>query len=163
MIFPIPMHKPLDESTLYFSMIKFCAYRERCSLEVIQKLTSGGATAATIKKILKKLKEEQFLDDERFAESYARGKFRMNKWGKNKISMELKMRKIPEATIAKALSGLDETHYEAQVKMLAEKKAASLQYKNLPKRELVQKVRNFLLSKGYSFEQFNPILKELWG
>src|SRR5689334_9263575 len=82
---------------------RYCAYQERCSYEVRQKMKESGADEKQTEKIIASLQENDFLDDGRFAVLFTSGKFRMKRWGKNKIRAELKMRKISEELIRKGL------------------------------------------------------------
>lgn len=85
----------------------FCAYQERCPQEVEQKIRQLGIVGDAADKIVDRLIEDNFLNEERFAMSYARGKFRMKSWGKIRIRQELKLRHLPDNLIKQALKGLD--------------------------------------------------------
>jgi regulatory protein len=85
----------------------FCAYQERCPQEVNQKLRDLGFWGEKAEKIIEKLEEDNFLNEERFAIAYARGKFRMKGWGKIRIRQELKMRQITNEWIQQALAAVD--------------------------------------------------------
>ena len=70
----------------------YCAYQERCHQEVIQKLRQMKMIPQAIDVIIGKLIQENYLNETRFAQSFARGKFRIKKWGRDKIIRELNMR-----------------------------------------------------------------------
>src|SRR6187549_2075381 len=84
-------------------MRKYCAYQERCHQEVRTRLLEYGVRGNDLENVMIKLIEEDFLNEERFAIAFARGKFRMNDWGMKKIEMELKMRGVSAYCIRKAL------------------------------------------------------------
>ena len=75
---------------------RYCAYQDRCHQEVRTKLIDLGVFGDTLEEIITDLIKDNFLNEERFARSYARGKFRMRKWGRIKIRQELKLRKISD-------------------------------------------------------------------
>jgi regulatory protein len=109
-LFLAPM---IDSNQLKLKMARFCAWRERCSFETEEKLYQLGATGKQIKGIAKWLEEENYLNDERFARSFAQGKFSNNNWGKHRILAELKARKIDQLFIHAAINLIEDTQYEA--------------------------------------------------
>jgi regulatory protein len=86
----------------------YCAYQERCHQEVTQKLYELGFRGDVADEITAKLIVDNFLNEERFAIAYARGKFRIKRWGKIRIRQDLKMRKIPEYSLKKAMQAIDD-------------------------------------------------------
>ncbi len=103
--------KYLSKSDALAKLQKFCAYQDRCHQEVRTKLLDLGIYGDDLEEIIYELISENFLNEERFAKSYARGKFRMRRWGRNRILRELKIRKISDYCIRKALMEIDETEY----------------------------------------------------
>ena len=73
---------------------KYCDYQERCHQEVRYQLIKLGARGDILEKIIGQLVEEGFLDEERFARAFARGKFRNNLWGRQKIRMNWAVEKL---------------------------------------------------------------------
>lgn len=100
--------KALDKATALLKAQKYCAYQERCTHEVLTKLTSWGQSSTVSAEIIELLIAENFLSDKRFALAYARDKFRFNAWGRVRIRLELKMRQIAPELIATAMESLDE-------------------------------------------------------
>ena len=90
---------------------KFCSYQERCFFDVKRKLTEWKASEKTIEKIIHQLEDEDYINEERFAVSFATGKLRNNKWGRNKIFYALMQKHIPELYVQMGLSELDEEEY----------------------------------------------------
>lgn len=90
----------------------FCGYRERCHEEVREKLSNLGVWGSDRDEILAKLIEGDYLNEERFARVYAGGKFRVNKWGRNRIRFELKQKRVIDYCIRKGLLEIDEEEYE---------------------------------------------------
>ena len=105
-------------------MQKYCAYQERCHQEVRRKLIGLGIYGLELENILIQLIEDDFLNEERFARSYARGKFEMNGWGRIRIRQELYRRDISEFCIGKAMEEIDPSDYRATLEKTVRKKSA---------------------------------------
>src|ERR1700742_4248902 len=86
----------------------WCAYQERCQQEVRDKLYSWGLHNAEVEPVIAELISKNFLNEERFAKAFAGGKFRIKKWGRVNIRLELKRRKLSEYCIKKGLAEIDE-------------------------------------------------------
>ena len=117
----------------------FCAYQERCHKEVVQKLGEMGMIDAAVNQIVVSLISDNFLNEERFAFSYARGKFSQKHYGKIRIQRELKLRDIHPKLIQKALDQIDSTDFDDAFEVLADKKWESLKNENV----LVKKKKFF--------------------
>jgi regulatory protein len=104
-----------ENSFLLEKARKFCAYQERCFQDVRMKLSEWKASEKTIEQIIRQLEKEDYLNEERYAISFALGKFRQNKWGKNKIFYALSQKNIPEIYIQ---IGLNEISDEDQIVLL---------------------------------------------
>lgn len=138
-------------------MKHYCSYQERCHSEVRDKLFHYGLNMSEVENVLTQLISEDYLNEERFAIQFAGGKFRMKKWGKEKIEMALRAKKVSDYCIRKALSQIDNNEYEDAFFRLAEKKRNSLKgERNMFIRK--RKMRDYLLSKGYSNELIYPYL-----
>ena len=139
-------------------MMKFCAYRDRCHKEVKDKLIEIEVYGEDLDELMCILIAEKFLDEERYARSFARGKFRIKKWGRWKIKQELKRKQISEYCIKKAMEELDEFDYEGQLRALLVKKAAVLRETDQFKRK--GKLAKFAQGKGFESELIWTILKD---
>ena len=89
----------------------YCAYQERCHQEVTQKLKSLNMIPAAIDQIIAHLITDNYLNETRFAQSFARGKFRIKKWGKTRILNQLKFRGISSWNIKKGMAEIDPVEY----------------------------------------------------
>ena len=89
----------------------YCAYQDRCHKEAREKLHELGYYGDPAEEVIVELIREKYLDEERFARSYARGKFKMKRWGRYKIRNELKQRQISAYCIKKAMTEIDEGEY----------------------------------------------------
>ncbi len=128
---------------------RYCAYQDRCHQEVRSKLLSLGIYGMDLEDIMVQLIEEKFLDEERFARSFARGKFRMKQWGRKRIVQELKKRNISDYCIRKALTEIDEEEYHLTLHKVL-KKRFSLASGN--KYERRKKAIDAALRRGYEPE-----------
>jgi regulatory protein len=137
----------------------YCAYQERCHQEVVAKLYDLGIHGDAQDDIIAKLIGENFLNEERFAVAYARGKFRIKHWGKIRIRQELKMRQIPEYSIKKAMQAVDMEggYLEALEKIISTK---SKDYEGDKQKK--QKLAAFAMSKGFESEFIWEVIKKLY-
>ena len=125
----------------------YCAYQERCHQEVIQKLKSLNMIQIAIDQIIGKLITDNYLNETRFAQSYARGKFRIKKWGKIRILSQLKFRGISAWNIKKGMQEIDETEYFETLHYWLERKEREVEEENEFKKK--GKIAAFLIQKGF--------------
>ena len=108
-------------------MQSYCAYRDRCHMEVENKLREMRMIPQACEVIITKLIEDNFLNETRFAQSFTRGKFRIKHWGKTRIIRELKQRQIGDYIIKKALKEINENDYVETFHQLADKRLKQLE------------------------------------
>ena len=125
----------------------YCAYQERCHDEVVSKLRSLRMTAPEIDEIVVYLIDRNFLNEERFAQAFARGKHRIKHWGKVRIVNELKLRHISQYNIKTALKEISPEEYFATFEALAERAWEAITERNTLKRR--KKFCDYLLRKGW--------------
>jgi regulatory protein len=113
---------PLTPDEALAKLEYFCAYRDRCSQEVLDKIRELRLSKELGEQLFDVLQADRFFDDRRFTEMYVRSKFRSNQWGKVRIRMELKMRNLEPELIENAIDMLDQDEYETTVKSLLKKK-----------------------------------------
>lgn len=153
------MSKRVGKTTALEKLQKYCAYQDRCHQEVRWKLLELGMYGDDLEEIIADLIMENFLNEERFARSYARGKFRMKGWGKMKITRELKQRQVSAYCIKKGLSEIDNEIYEQKLHQLLEKKNKTLRDKNIFTRR--KKLFNYAYQKGYESFLIQSCLEDL--
>jgi len=125
----------------------YCAYQERCHKEVEQKLYDLRMIPQAKEKILLHLMQHNFLNEERYAKSFVRGKFSIKKWGKIKITNQLKFKNISAYNIKTGLTEINEEDYLKTLQQLAEKKLPLIKESNSFKKR--NKLSSFLISKGF--------------
>ena len=147
----------MDKETAFSKLQYYCAYQERCESEVLDKLHSLDVDINDFFDIIISLREENYLNEQRFACTFAGSKFRLKKWGRNKIRQHLKQKKVKQEFIDIAFEKeIDEDDYMEMLRYLAEKKATSLRSeKNIFRKR--QKIMNFLLQKGFE----NYLIREV--
>lgn len=138
---------------------RYCAYQERCHMEVVHKLRDMGMIPEAIDLIVGHLIQEGYLNEERFARSYARGKFSIKKWGRNRIVMELKARQISVFNIRAALQEIDPGEYRDTLDALAEKRLGQLRESNPLKKK--RKLADYLLYRGWEQQLVQDKVREL--
>lgn len=132
-------------------MRQYCNFQERCHQDVRTKGLNLGFRGDALEEIISTMITERLLDEERYARSLARGKFRNNEWGKNKIVQALKQHAIPEYCIKKALTEIDDVEYLNTIKKLIQSKSRTLtkEKEGFAKKK---KIVAYLLQKGFEYE-----------
>lgn len=125
----------------------FCSYRDRAHTEVKSKLYELGVWGEQADEIIAALIQENYLNEERYARSFARGKFRIKNWGRRKIVHALKFKQISPYCIKKSLEEIDEEEYIKTLTQLATDKYQSLKKNQYLVRQY--KTTQYLIAKGY--------------
>jgi regulatory protein len=152
-----PPQKMTDTAALEKAR-KYCAYQERCQQEVRNKLFQWKLRSEQVEGIIAELITEGFLNEERFAEEFARGKFGIKKWGRQKIKMELKQRKVSDYCIKNALGKIDEEDYKKELVKIIKKKIRDI--KDTEQFSLKNKLGRYAIQKGYESEIVWEILND---
>jgi len=144
---------------IYAKMEYYCAYQERCYKEVEEKLYSFSINPSEKDEILTYLIENNFINEERFAQSFVRGKHNYKFWGKNRIVNELKFRNISSRNIQTALKEIPAATYLHNFHALAEKNWEAIAAPKGPKKN--KKFVDFVLRKGFETNLIYDKLREL--
>lgn len=152
--------KQLNEEEALQRAAAFCASTERCIREVEKKLTAAGTSAETCERIIARLIKDKFIDETRFAGSFANDKLRFNKWGRIRIDYELKKRGIAAGIRSEALSKLDTGLYLEILYNLLKDKKKSVKAENT--REAYFKLLRFGAGRGFESQEINRCLQELF-
>ena len=137
----------------------YCVYQDRCHKEVEQKMWEYQLIPEAREMILLSLMKDNFLNEERFSQSYARGKFRIKSWGKLRIVRELKFRDISAYNIKTALKEIDEEEYIATIYRITENRNAVISETNIYKRK--KKLIDFLMRKGFENGLIYKVVNEV--
>jgi len=150
--------KYISQDEALLKLQKYCVYQDRCHSEVTSKLFDLGIYGEAQDEIIYDLITENFLNEERFARSYARGKFRFKKWGRFKIRQNLKLKKVSAYCIKKAMEEIDEEEYYGTLYKMLEKKTREYKAPNFFLKK--QKAGKFAITKGYESALVWDIIRE---
>ena len=137
----------------------YCAYQERCHKEVIAKLRTLGMIPSVIDKIISELIKANYLNETRFTQSFVRGKFRIKKWGKNRILQELKVRDISSFNIKLGMKEISDDNYQKTFYELFEKRRREV--KQLTKTEQKKKIFSYMSYRGWENSKVYEALRNL--
>lgn len=138
------------EEEIYAKLARLCSRSEECSPDILKKIRDMGGDPDMQERIINKLKEEKFIDDIRYATSYASDKFRINQWGRIKIRYYLKMKGLPDRVIDEGLAAIDEGQYIKLLIKTMKDKAKTVKKAN--KFEKMGQIIRFTQSRGFEPE-----------
>lgn len=140
-------------------MKAWCDLQERAHSEARKKLSSWGVYGDEAENVLAELISSNYLNEERFARAFTRGKYRIKAWGWKKIEMTLKQKGVSSFSLKAAFEEIDQEEYLAGLMNLAAKKERLLTEKDPFRRK--QKLLRFLVSKGYSYDDAKKAAEEV--
>lgn len=154
-------HKTYSVDEAQKKLENYCAYQERCHKDVTDKLKNMRMIPEAIDQIIVHLIQNNYLNEERFAKAFARGKFRIKKWGRNRIIRELKFRQISPYAIKSGLAEIDLDDYYQTLHELTEKRISQVKEINVYKKK--KKIADYLLYRGWEsnlvYEKINDLIK----
>jgi regulatory protein len=136
----------------------FCAYQERTQQEVRERLNEWDVYGDDADLVIVELIEQNYLNEERFAKTFAGSKFRVKSWGKHKIRQHLKQRGITGYNLDQAMKEIEPDSYQQRLAELLEKKKRSLTDSN--PLVIKQKLARYAIGKGYEPDLVWKILGE---
>ncbi len=150
---PVLFRETLQEMKL------LCSKQEKCTNEIEMKLAKYNFTKQEIQKIIMILSGDNYINDERYAISFAHDRLKFNKWGKIKIEHQLKLKRIKDIHILKALGSIDSSEYAQIIKSELLKKSKRIRTSNAF--EIKSKLMRFGQSKGFETELLFNVIDEL--
>lgn len=138
---------------------RYCAYQERCHKEVNQKLYEMRMIPEARDQIIVHLLQDDFLSEERYAKAFVRGKFRIKKWGKQRLKLELKRKEINKTIIDIALKEIKTEEYFNVFNTLVEKKLVTIKETNQQKKR--KKLADYLFYRGWESQLVYDKIREL--
>ena len=139
--------KTLSAQQVKQKIERYCAYQERSHQEVRKKLYDFGLYRDDVEEMLSSLITEGYLNEERFSKAFAGGKFRMKKWGRNKIAHALEGKGVSQNCIRIGLKEIDEQEYVAALRALLKQKASGLEEDSVY--AVRDRLSRFAIQKGY--------------
>ena len=137
---------------------KYCVYQDRCHQEVRSKLLTLKVYGEELEEIMSALISEDFLNEERFAKSFARGKFKMKRWGRIKIKNELKKRHVSSYCIKKGMTEIEDADYRQTIEELIRRHRLFSEIHTFTERN---KIIQYLQRKGFEYEIIKQVFGEL--
>lgn len=135
----------------------YCAYRERSQQEVKQKLYDYGLYTDLVNEIISELIQNNFLNEERFARAFVRGKFSIKKWGRVKIKQALYPHHLSDYILKKAFTEIDEAQYDQVLREVIAKKARLVKEKNEFRRN--GKIAQYVIGRGFEPDMVWEVIK----
>jgi regulatory protein len=151
--------KSFTVDELQSKMEHYCVYQDRCHQEIEKKMNTYQMIPEAKEKILLHLMRHDFLNEERFSRSFARGKFRIKNWGKQRIIRELKIKNISSYNIKTALKEIDDELYIKTIEKIAASKNNTIKEPNLFKKK--KKIYDYLYRKGYESSLIQETIQKL--
>ena len=145
--------KKVSKDEAYLKLSTLCASAEYCEHDLRKKMDKWDMPEGSADKVIEQLVKERFIDEERFARAFVREKFRFNKWGRVRISLELKRKGIAEFTIEDALEEIPSDDNLETLKALIASKRRSVKGKS--EYEIKCKLIRFALSRGFDMDDIN--------
>lgn len=154
-------NRPTTPEAALARMADLCARSEQCEADIRQKLYRLGLQSGDVQKIIESLIADRFIDNARFARSFARDKSRFSLWGRNKIKLALAAKRISAPDIRQALDSIDEEDYMETLTRVTAAKARGLDLKGPDGRENRIKLFRHILSRGFESELATKAIRDL--
>lgn len=144
------MKKEMTEQEAYLQLAAFCAQTEHCEQEMLDKMKRWEIDEMAQKRIIQRLVEERYVDNERYARAFVKDKIRYNKWGRRKVQQALWMKRIDNDIQQRVLDEIDDKEYLDVLRPLLKQKRRSIKAES--DYELNQKLVRFALGRGFTFD-----------
>jgi regulatory protein len=151
--------REMEIKEVYSRMAQLCSRSEQCSVDIRKKMIAWEIMDELVEEIISKLREEKFLDDERYVKAYISDKFRLNKWGRIKLRYYLKAKGLHDSIIEKGLHEIDEGEYKNALIATLKEKAKKTKSDN--KFEKMGQIIRFAQSRGFEPEMIHRYLPEV--
>lgn len=142
--------KEITEQEAYLRLAALCAQAEHCRQEMLDKMTRWGVSEEVQQRIVNRLTEERYIDEERYTRAFVMDKIRYNKWGRRKVEQALWLKHISKDIQIKILDEIDDNEYLTILRPLLRQKRKSTKADS--EYELNQKLYRFALGRGFTFD-----------
>lgn len=149
--------KELTEKEVLSRLQTLCARCEHCSHEMREKMMRWGVASDVQDKIVDRLIDDKFIDDERFARVFISDKLRFNHWGRRKIEQALFQKRIPKQISQPILNEITDQEYIERLLPLIKSKRKSLSSVE-DDYELRQRLVRFALQRGFTFDVIRQVI-----
>ncbi len=144
------MKKEMTEQEAYLQLAALCAQAEHCQFEMCEKMRRWGIEEAAQERVISRLVNERYVDDERFARAFINDKIRYNKWGRRKVQQALWQKHISDDIQSRLLDEVDDKVYVDILRPLLKQKRKTMKAQS--DYELNQKLVRFAMSRGFGFD-----------
>lgn len=148
-----------EQQTAFDKAALLCSRSEKCTSEIQEKLKLFGLSVEESEPVIKKLVDEKYINDERFARAFVKDKFRFNHWGKQKIEYMLRAKKIDQEILELAFEEIEDEGYADELLKLLTDKAKTIKAKDLYDKR--NKLMRFAMGRGFESGKIYAALKEL--
>ena len=148
----------IDEAEALRRLAALCSRGEHCSGEMLSKMRVWGIDDEAQERVLKRLVENRFVDDERFARLFVRDKIKFSKWGRRKIEQALWAKHMDEDIARRVLDEVDDADYLAVLRPLIQQKARSIKAESDYERR--GKLTKFALGRGFTMDLIQQVVGE---
>ena len=138
------------EQEAYLTLAALCAQAEHCQWEMLEKMRRWEVPEEAQARVMQRLVKERYVDDERYAQAFAKDKIRYNKWGRRKVDQALWQKHIDENIRKRVLDEVDDDEYLKVLRPLLKQKRKSTKANS--DYELNQKLMRFALGRGFTFD-----------
>ena len=152
----MPQKKLISENDAMIRLTAKCAVSEYCRADIRKMMSRWELPEGVADKIIKRLQDERYIDEQRFAHAFVRDKFRYNHWGWIRIEQELKRRNIPQEYIDEAKEEISDDDNLEALRKIIDSKRPTVKGKN--EYEVNAKLFRFALSRGFSYSAINQVL-----
>ena len=142
--------KEVSEQGAFLQLSGLCAQAEHCQYEMLEKMKRWGLSEEAQARVMAKLTEDRYVDDERYARAFVHDKVRYNKWGRRKVEQALWQKHIDDDIRQRVLDEVDDEEYLDVLRPLLKQKRRST--KAASDYELNQKLVRFALSRGFTYD-----------
>ena len=144
------MKKEITEQEAFLQLATVCAQAEHCEKEMRDKLKRWGIDESAQDRIIQRLINERYIDDERYARAFVKDKIRYNKWGRRKVQQALWLKHIDPEIQQRVLEEIDDSEYLDVLRPLLRQKRKTVKAES--DYELNQKLVRFALGRGFTFD-----------
>jgi regulatory protein len=148
-----------EQQSAYNKTAAICSRSETCTFDILAKLKVWGLNENDSLAVINQLKEEKYIDDERFARAYVKDKFRFNQWGRQKIAYMLHSKNISKEIQEAAFEEIEDDSYSDKLLKLLADKAKTIKAKDQYDKR--NKLMRFAMGRGFESGKIYAVLKEM--
>lgn len=142
--------KQMTEQEAYLRLAALCAQSEHCQWEMTEKMRRWELPDEAQARVMQRLVQERYVDDERFTRAFVNDKVRYNKWGRRKVEQALWVKHIEEDIRQRVLDGVDDGEYIRVLRPLLQQKRKTLKAASGCERN--GKLIQYAISRGFTMD-----------